>query len=120
MSGLEDAQLACGINDFCDDNGRCRSAKSSPLYDQPCPYEQGGLTRYGWCGPGLRCIGHRCAVCTEGVLDPSDGKRCVNGEWTYSPWVALVYNPSAVFQLCTLLVLVIYLLFLVIRTWQTL
>lgn len=71
----------CGINQFCDDSGQCQDTKTSPLFHSDCPYEMGGLTMLGWCGPGLRCIRHLCIPCDNGVVDPSDGKRCVNNQW---------------------------------------
>lgn len=40
-SGIEDPERLCGINEFCNDNATCQLSKTSPLYLEPCPYEQG-------------------------------------------------------------------------------
>lgn len=102
-----------------------------------CPADlaiPGGISAVGWCGPGLRCIEHGCRICEEGVVDPRDGKRCVNGEWytilhrrylvsilhsltlfrTYSAWAALGYNPEAVLLLVIIGLMLIKLLMQVI------
>ncbi len=80
-SGVEDTMKLCDINEYCSDEGLCTPTKESPLYNQPCPFEQGGPTARGWCGPGLRCFQHVCLPCQNGYYDPKDGKRCVNYEW---------------------------------------
>lgn len=40
-SGAEDSELLCGINQFCNDNATCQDTKTSPMYNEPCPYELG-------------------------------------------------------------------------------
>jgi predicted small lipoprotein YifL len=40
-SGVEDPELLCELNEYCNDDAICVSTKSSPLYNEPCPYEQG-------------------------------------------------------------------------------
>lgn len=40
-AGAEDVNMSCGINEFCNDNATCVALHSSPLYGEPCPYEQG-------------------------------------------------------------------------------
>ena len=80
-AGVDDPELICNINQFCNDTAYCQDTKTSPLYNEPCPYEQGGTSSLGWCGPGLRCIHHVCLPCENGVEDPRDGKYCVNNQW---------------------------------------
>merc|ERR1712137_110197 len=95
-SGVEDPEWFCGINQFCNDNATCQATKTSPLYNEPCPYEQGGASYLGWCGPGLRCIHHVCLPCENGVYDPTDGKYCIDNEWTYSKWSRATDDPEVV------------------------
>ena len=40
-SGAEDESSVCKLNEFCNDAGLCQDTKTSPLYNEPCPYEQG-------------------------------------------------------------------------------
>ena len=40
-AGAEDTNMSCGINQFCNDNATCTDLNVSPLYGEPCPYEQG-------------------------------------------------------------------------------
>ena len=40
-SGVEDVMMACALNEYCTDNATCSAVTSSPLYGEPCPYEQG-------------------------------------------------------------------------------
>ncbi|EFA86761.1 hypothetical protein PPL_00566 [Heterostelium album PN500] len=86
ISGLENPDQ-CGINEFCDDSGSCKSLKDHPLYHQSCPSELNGeQSATGWCGAGLKCIQHSCSICKEGSIFGNDGKQCINGEWSYSKW----------------------------------
>ena len=80
-AGVDDPELLCGINQFCNDNATCQDTLTSPLYNEPCPFEQGGPSSTGWCGPGLRCIQHICLPCENGVTDPRDGKYCYDNQW---------------------------------------
>jgi hypothetical protein len=96
---VDDPRLLCGINEYCTDQGTCQQVKLSPLYKAPCPYEGGGM-----CGAGLFCIEHVCLACEEGAYDSTDGKKCYNGEWTYSRWTTLPNDPSAVFLLVIMII----------------
>eukprot|EP00698_Gefionella_okellyi_P000998 TRINITY_DN10875_c0_g3_i1.p1 TRINITY_DN10875_c0_g3~~TRINITY_DN10875_c0_g3_i1.p1 ORF type:complete len:367 (+),score=37.60 TRINITY_DN10875_c0_g3_i1:69-1169(+) len=110
-SGAEDSGKTCGINEYCTDDAACAPVGNQPFNGLPCPFERGGRTATGWCGPGLRCIQHVCRGCEEGVLDPTDGKMCVFGAWTYSRWAQVFYNPPAVIlgflALCVLIQIIV-------------
>ncbi|KAL6046266.1 putative myb transcription factor [Balamuthia mandrillaris] len=112
-----EVRYLCGMNEFCSDHGRCQRSTSSPLYNQPCPFD-GGVDM---CGPGLSCIQHRCLVCEDGVVDPRDGKVCYKGEWTYSKWDTMWEDPEAVFLFVIMLLLIFHLfapLFVRRGTWK--
>ncbi|KAJ5075048.1 hypothetical protein M0811_07752 [Anaeramoeba ignava] len=88
-----DGNGACKLNQYCSDLAICEDIVNHPFWGSKCPYETGGPTKNNWCGTGLRCIQHKCLVCENGVVDPTDGKICVNHQWTYSKWTAIYLDP---------------------------
>ena len=86
-AGWEDSRRLCGANEYCSDEAKCVDIAEHPLLDAPCPYEVGGQTRSGWCGPGLKCVLHKCVICTDGEHKDSLNLVCYKGRWVYdSPW----------------------------------
>ena len=108
-NGVQDPLKSCDINEYCTDEARCQDLSEHPLHLASCPFEQAGYS-YGWCGTGLHCFLHRCLICVNGHLD-TDGRRCVNGRWSYSVWTNFWYEPVNVM----LLVLCIALFLLLMR-----
>ena len=108
-SGVEDDLKSCGVNQYCGDNAKCKDLVTHPLYLVPCPYESVGPSYLGWCGPGLRCYQHLCVICLDGQVD-TDGKRCVNGRWSYSMWANFWYEPTNVLLLFLVIVMICILL----------
>ena len=43
-SGVDDPETICKVNEYCTDEGVCQAASLSPLYMEPCPYEQGNTS----------------------------------------------------------------------------
>jgi uncharacterized membrane protein YuzA (DUF378 family) len=93
-SGAEDTSQMCDLNEYCSDNATCIHVRNHPLYGRACPYELGGNTAEGFCGPGLRCYLKKCLPCQEGSIDYSDGKRCVDNLWTKNQWDGILTEPT--------------------------
>ena len=86
-AGWEDSRRLCGANEYCSDDAHCVDMAEHPLLDAPCPYEVGGQTRSGWCGSGLRCVLHKCVICTDGEHRDNLNLVCYKGRWVYdNPW----------------------------------
>ena len=75
----------CMLGQYCSDVGQCAATSSSPLFRQPCPYEVGGHSSVGYCGPGLRCLSGRCTECLAGVDAIPPTLRC-NGNGSWEVW----------------------------------
>jgi hypothetical protein len=96
---------ACVLGQFCDDDARCHNTTASPYWHEPCPFELGVHTSFGWCGPGLRCYAGRCVECLPGsaMATPPAGLRCTaNGTYALSvdaPQVAIVDSTPPAAQL---------------------
>ncbi|KYQ91918.1 putative myb transcription factor [Tieghemostelium lacteum] len=100
----------CKLNEYCSDSGTCTDLKNHPLYNVHCPDEKSTLG-LNWCGSGLTCIAHLCSICQEGVIDyKTDGKMCVNGEWTRNRMDTKFTTPVSVFTFVIMLLLIFILL----------
>jgi hypothetical protein len=110
-SGAEDTSKMCDINEFCSDDAKCVHLRNHPLYGAPCPYELGGKTSFGLCGPGLRCFMKKCLPCWDGMVDYSDGKKCYNNLWTVSDWDSVFFQPAPTILISLMGIVVIYIMF---------
>jgi hypothetical protein len=80
---LEDG--ACGLGQYCTDDGFCRGVAQSTFWNATCAYDLGAHTSLGQCGPGLRCLTGRCIECIPGVDAVPNTMVCApNG--TYVLW----------------------------------
>lgn len=83
-SGQSDEFHSCAVDEFCDDSGSCVGVRDHPLFGEVCPFDIALFDGYaGFCGPGLRCVMHRCVQCDEGATTP-EGLICARGQWTYA------------------------------------
>eukprot|EP01080_Neovahlkampfia_damariscottae_P007262 gene7262-11580_t len=81
ISGMDDKFKSCSLNEYCDDYGTCRLIKTHPLYQKDCNFDLDlKETKFGICGP-LRCYNKKCVSCIDGMIDYSDFKICIFGEW---------------------------------------
>lgn len=106
-AGWEDTRRLCGVNQYCNDDAKCVDISEHPLINAQCPYEVGGQTKSGWCGPGLRCVLHRCVVCTTGEHHSSLNLLCHNGQWVYDSPRNSVIHPELMIAPLTLTVCIV-------------
>ena len=96
-SGIDTKEF-CQIDEYCTDEGKCESITKQPLFMTTCPRELGKtLTKDGFCGPGLRCIQHKCIQCVTGMMDYADGKICIDSVWTFNNLKIGFYHPTVIF-----------------------
>ena len=84
------ALFNCALNEVCSDDAVCIPLSASPLFGKPCP-EQSATS--GYCGPGLFCIMHMCAVCAEGAVNSARTRACVRGQWTSDAFQLFLLDP---------------------------
>jgi hypothetical protein len=95
-SGFFGLERTCEVNQFCADNGTCVNIRKHELFGKPCPYDSGVRGSVNaFCGPGLRCIQHKCLPCENGEIDMDTGMMCVNNEFTNNPYQKLLYDPTS-------------------------
>ncbi|KAL0237027.1 hypothetical protein PCE1_000424 [Barthelona sp. PCE] len=109
---VDDSTALCAVDEFCSDEGKCVKMKQSVFHGKYCPYEAGGATKNGICGPGLRCIQHMCLPCRSGEKR-SNGLACVANSWTLDPYTSYLVSPPGMVAVCNAVLLLVFLFILV-------
>ena len=108
-SGFYGAERTCKVDEFCSDQAKCTKVKEHQLFGAACPYDTGIRdTTNGFCGPGLRCIQHKCFPCENGEMDMDTGMICVNNIFTHSAFQKMLYEPTPMILLSISALYIIY------------